>query len=89
MTKILQYDIQVSSCGKTLWVHAQDGSTVGRFSKIFGMDVHTTASEQLDGKPQCLHCTYAKPSYADWLEFCELMLRHYQISLEKSLVTFT
>jgi hypothetical protein len=49
--------IQVSGCGNTVWVHSEDGSTVGRFSKVFGMDVHNTVSDHMLGKPQCLHCT--------------------------------
>lgn len=40
---LLDAQVQVSACGTTVWVHGLDGSTVGRFSKRFGMDVHTTA----------------------------------------------
>lgn len=47
--------VQVSYDRKTVWVHALDGSTVGRFSKTFGIDAHTTATQQLLGASQCLH----------------------------------
>ena len=50
--------VQVSQDGQTVWVHSADGSTVGRFSKRFGLDVHRTVTEQLQGASQCLHCTH-------------------------------
>lgn len=78
--------IQVSSCGKTVWVHADDGSTVGRFSKTFGMDVHTTLTAQLGGAGQCLRCTHQAPTQAEWLEFCELMQKHYGIKVPTDLI---
>lgn len=34
------FEIQLSANGETVWVHASDGSTVGRYSTRFGMDVH-------------------------------------------------
>ena len=78
--------VQVSECGNTIWIHAEDGTTVGRFSKVFGMDVHTCISNQLDGASQCLHCTHAKPSREDWLKFCELILLHYSVKLDPDLM---
>ncbi|WP_371438319.1 hypothetical protein [Polaromonas sp.] len=78
--------IQISSCGRTLWVHGTDGSTVGRFSTIFGMDVHTTFQQQMDGANQCLHCTHQQPTRADWIEFCRLMSVHHQISVDDQLM---
>jgi hypothetical protein len=80
--------IQVSSNGATIWVHASDGSTVGRFSKIFGMDIHTTIAQQLNGADQCLHCTHVKPTEADWYAFCASVLEHYGIDVDKSLIKF-
>lgn len=80
--------VQVSSDRKTVWVHADDGSTVGRFSKVFGMDVHTTITEQLNGAGQCLFCTHKAPGQADWDKFCDLMQEHYGVSVERSALTF-
>lgn len=82
------HQIQVSQCGTTVWVHALDGSTVGRFSKTYGMDVHTTTSEQLKGSQQCLHCTHIKPDIKDWYKFCELMEMHYLISVPRDAISF-
>lgn len=52
-----------------MWVHGSDGSTVGRFSVVFGMDVHRTVSDQLAGKGQCLMCTHEAPTEYDWWRF--------------------
>lgn len=78
--------VQVSADGATVWVHALDGSTVGRFSKQFGLDVHTTASQQMSGAAQCLHCTHVKPLQADWIKFCELMLLHHAIKVDQAII---
>lgn len=78
--------VEVSADGRTVWVHSLDGSTVGRFSKVFGMDVHTTISEQIAGARQCLHCTHGKPSHSDWITFCALMQEHYGITVDSRLI---
>ncbi|WP_255593519.1 hypothetical protein [Acidovorax sp. sic0104] len=81
-------EIQVSANGDTVWVHsAVDGSTIGRFSSRFGLDVHRTASQQMEGAAQCLHCTHYKPTHEDWLLFCALMLEHHQITVDPALIT--
>lgn len=80
--------VQVSADRRTVWVHADDGSTVGRFSKVFGMDVHTTITEQLAGVGQCLRCTHEPPGPREWDEFCNLMQKHYGIAVDKSAVSF-
>ncbi len=80
--------VQVSRDGNTVWVHACDGSTVGRFSKIFGMDVHRTVTEQMNGQPQCLKCTHEAPGLDQWIEFCDLMEKHYKVIVSKSLISF-
>lgn len=82
----LAEQVEVSPDGKTVWVHAMDGSTVGRFSKVFGMDVHTSITEQLAGADQCLHCTHVKPHRADWLMFCALIQQHYGIAVDSALI---
>lgn len=82
----LAAQVEVSRDGKTVWVHSLEGTTVGRFSVVFGMDVHTTVSEQLAGADQCLHCTHSKPNQADWMEFCALMQKHYSIVVDSTLI---
>lgn len=89
MTTITNADrIQVSPDRVTVWVFGLDGSTVGRFSKVFGMDVHTTVTAQLAGAKECLKCTHEPPSQADWEEFCELMQEHYGVTVDPSLLSF-
>lgn len=80
--------VQVSADRQTVWVHADDGSTVGRFSKRFGMDVHTTSAEQLEGAGQCLRCTHEVPGQSQWNEFCDLMQAHYGITVDRAAVSF-
>jgi hypothetical protein len=81
--------VQVSEDGKTVWVHALDGSTIGRFSKVFGMDLHTTVTEQQNGVPQCLYCTHEAPGPGDWNIFRTKLLESYGIDLPDALITFT
>ena len=80
--------VQVSPDGRTVWVHAPDGSTVGRFSLVFGMDVHTSVTSQLEGAGQCLHCTHQPPSPEEWQLFCDLMAQHYKIKVDRTLMRF-
>lgn len=81
--------VQVSADGSTVWVHALDGSTVGRFSRRFGLDVHATVTQQLAGASQCLHCTHTSPSHGDWRLFCSLMLQHHEIAVDEGLMRFS
>jgi hypothetical protein len=84
----MKHVIQISADGRTLWVHTSDGSTIGRFSKRFGMDVHTAASEQLAGAGQCLACTHTPPSSEDWKTFISLMSRHYGVTVPANAMSF-
>lgn len=82
----LDDQVQVSPDGRTVWVHSLEGSTVGRFSKAFGIDAHTTVTQQLAGAAQCLHCTHTKPDHADWVMFCKLMLEHHGIHVDQAAI---
>ena len=75
------HEIQISDDGQTIWVHTSDGSTVGRYSTRFGMDVHNTVTAQMGGASQCLSCTHEPPTETDWDEFCRLMHVHHRIRL--------
>lgn len=78
--------VQVAEDLSTVWVHGRDGSTVGRFSVQFGIDIHTTATQQLAGSSQCLHCTHEAPSHDDWLRFCQLVQDLHGISVPEELL---
>ena len=48
---------EVTWDGRTVWVNSgNDGSNIARFTP-FGVDVHTTATEQMVGTGQCHACT--------------------------------
>lgn len=85
---LLADQVQVSHCGNTVWVYSMDGSTIGRFSKKFGMDVHTTATEQMSGAGECIRCTHEPAGPAQWQEFRELIFKHYGVSVTADIITF-
>lgn len=60
-----EYEIQLSALRDAVWIHCSDGSTVGRFGK-FGIDLHNSVLEQMQGASQCRLCTHGIPTQADW-----------------------
>jgi hypothetical protein len=66
----LEYELQLSDNLDAVWVHASDGSTVGRFGRM-GIDLHNTVTDQMAGMPECRLCTHGKPTAADWQLFRE------------------
>lgn len=64
----LTYGIQISLSRDTVWVHASDGSTVGRFGRM-GIDIHTSVTEQMNGASQCDLCTHGRVTAQDWETF--------------------
>lgn len=84
----LHFEIQVAADGNTLWVHASDGSTVGRFSKRFGIDLHRTVTAQMAGENQCLFCTHEAAGIEEWLQFRSGMLEHFGFSVPEDALRF-
>jgi hypothetical protein len=84
----IDFEIITSSGGARMWINASDGSAIGRFSKFFGVDVHTTASAQRGGSPQCLYCTHGKAGPEDWEEFRKQIKTHYDIDVPADLITW-
>lgn len=78
--------VQVDELGRRVWVFARDGSTIARFDSRFGMDIHTTVTEQMTGASQCLYCTHEKPSAEDWDLFRHKVKEHYDIDIPKHAV---
>jgi hypothetical protein len=63
--------------GVTTWVNG--ASLLGRFGRT-GIDVHRPLSEQsMDG--ECLFCTHAFTTAADWETFKEKMLEHHGVTV--------
>lgn len=65
----LEYIYQTDELKQRVWVHASDGSTVGRFSVRFGMDVHNTVTEQMAGRSECLDCRHSGSPAENWRLF--------------------
>lgn len=61
----VEYELQLSELGDCVWVHATDGSTVGRFGRM-GIDLHNSLTDQIAGMPECRLCTHGQPTVADW-----------------------
>lgn len=64
----------------TIWINADDGMCVGRFSR-FGVDVHHDAETQLWTGAQCLACVHDAPPDEGWEIFLEKMWRHYELEI--------
>lgn len=88
MIEGIDYGIDVSGDGGTVWVHSADGSCIGRFSKKFGIDVHTSVSAQMAGEGQCLHCTHEPAGQAAWSDFRAQIKTHYRIDIPDDLVSW-
>ncbi|MHD0644441.1 hypothetical protein ACYPKM_02240 [Pseudomonas aeruginosa] len=80
--------VQEGSDAHTMWVHASDGSTVGRFSRRFGIDLHNTVSAQLNGASQCLHCTHTPGTKEDWKTFRDKMLETFNFYVDPKIISF-
>lgn len=82
------FDIDVSADGKTLWVNDMYGCCIGRFSKIFGIDIHHTGKEQLKGTQQCLFCVPGAAGPEEWKIFQDEMLKHYGVTVPTHYITY-
>jgi hypothetical protein len=83
------HEVIVSPCGRTVWVNSGvDGSCIGRFSKAFGIDVHTTGTAQLEGKRECLFCTHGAADRDLWMSFRQAMVEHHGVDLDEDLLTW-
>lgn len=78
---MITYEVQTSETKHALWVHASDGSTVGRFGKM-GIDIHNTVTEQLNGKPECRLCTHGYATIEEWDLFREKALEYWGVKIE-------
>ena len=75
---LITYELQCSIMNDAVWIHASDGSTVGRMGRQ-GVDLHNSVSDQLLGKPECRLCTHGKPTHSDWKLFREKALEWWNI----------
>lgn len=75
---------EVVTDGRTVWVNADDGMSVGRFSKR-GVDVHADAQTQMETGRQCLACVHDLPPPEAWDVFVGELAEHYGIALPDDL----
>jgi hypothetical protein len=64
---------------RAVWINDAEGC-LGRFG-INGIDVHQTIQKQEAGEPQCLYCTHAPVTSADWPRFVNAMLEFHRIDI--------
>ena len=65
---VREYELELVDSKNCVYVHCNDGSTVGRFSSR-GIDIHNSVTDQMNGKPECLLCTHDFASQSDWETF--------------------
>jgi tRNA U54 and U55 pseudouridine synthase Pus10 len=82
------HEIIVDFTGSRVWINASDGSSIGRFNKARGIDVHRTATAQMAGEPECLHCTHEPAGKPEWDIFCREIKTHYGIVVPEDLISF-
>lgn len=68
----------IESDGKTVWVNGPNGA-IGRFG-VNGIDVHQPITPG-DTKGECLHCTHARTTRADWDVFVTKMREHHGVEV--------
>lgn len=74
---------EVFTDGTTVWVNADDGMSIGRFSR-FGVDVHRDAAGQEATGRQCLACIHDLPAHEGWEAFKSALLAHYGLAIDDS-----
>jgi hypothetical protein len=76
----MEFTVEWSATNNAVWIHASDGSTVGRFGRM-GIDLHNTVTEQLAGKPECRLCTHGLATKADWALFRQKALEWWGVEV--------
>lgn len=72
----------------TVWVNGSDGACWARFSIKFGMDVHKSLANQMDGESECLACTHEPASEQTWHDFIALVAQHHGVTVPVDLIEF-
>jgi len=77
-------DFEAFTDGQTVWVNADDGMCIGRFSRR-GVDIHNDVEGQLETGKQCLDCVHDLPAPAAWVRFVASMKTHWGIEIDPEL----
>lgn len=82
------YEVLADTRQGKLWINGPDGSAFARFNMRTGIDIHRSATEQMAGGNQCLHCTHSKPTQDDWVFFQSKVKELWGITLPSDLFQF-
>lgn len=82
----IEYELQTTPLRDRVWIHASDGSTVGRFGRG-GVDLHNTITDQMAGLPECRLCTHGRPTAEDWKLFREKVLEWWGLDVPESAIS--
>ena len=85
--RVYAYEVVINVAGDTVWVNDM-ASSIGRFSKKFGIDVHERLDKIMDGAPVCLMCTHAPAGAKEWQTFREAMHKYHGVWLKPDLIAF-
>lgn len=76
--------VDIDTSHKAVWVNDSQGGCVGRFG-MYGVDIHRTTEEQVEGSPQCLACIHTelgkRTTEEHWQRFRDLMLQLHGVSV--------
>lgn len=81
-------EVQGSQRKDTVWVNGSDGACWARFSIRFGMDVHKSLKDQMDGESECLACTHEPATEETWRDFIALVAKHHGVTVPYDLIEF-
>lgn len=84
----LLYQVQYSCDKLRIWVHCSSGETVARYDTRFGMDIHTTIKQQMDGENQCLMCSHGKSNLDEFNKFCDKVKELWGVKIDKTQIEF-
>lgn len=74
---------ELLSDGRTVWINADDGMSVGRFFRV-GVDVHRDAAGQMETGEQCLACVHDLPPAEAWDVFVAAIEEHYGVRVPEA-----
>lgn len=80
------YEVVYDEHRPVVYVHCSDGSTVARYDHRFGIDLHTSVTEQLNGESQCKLCTHHKPTMEDWNMFVQKCMEFYGVVIDPAFI---
>lgn len=83
----MEYTLQLTSLKDAVWIHSEDGSTVGRFGRN-GIDIHNTFTVQQETGVQCLLCTHRPVTPDDWALFREMALDLWAVDVPEDAFEF-